>query len=213
MKCGKFCKSPCKICYTPVTKQNGLQCQGACRAWVHFKCLNYTPGKIEDIRAGLIKVMCPCPNCETEEPKEVLINPPVSCTNSLCLVNLPLSSEAGSPTKNYPIPSFDYDSDSCPDCILPKYSPAAKRPSTPKSGNTSVRCFSSEVPSCTAPNQQESRRSSCLSNCSSKHRVDGLPTIVPNQSRSCSNCQNNLEHSGEPKSFLTTMLSKAVATR
>ncbi|XP_069363134.1 uncharacterized protein [Maniola hyperantus] len=89
MKCQKVPKNPCKICLQKVTKKNGLQCKGVCRTWVHFKCLNYSPGKIQDIKAGVIKVMCPCPNCETNDAKEILTNPPLSCTNSGCPVNLP----------------------------------------------------------------------------------------------------------------------------
>lgn len=80
-------KNPCKICLQGVTNKNGLQCQGACKKWAHFKCLNYTPGKISDIKAGIIKVTCPCPDCETTQPKEFLTNPPFTCSNHQCPAN------------------------------------------------------------------------------------------------------------------------------
>ncbi|CAH0597656.1 unnamed protein product [Chrysodeixis includens] len=84
--CNKV-KNPCKICLQAVTNKNGLQCQGACKKWAHYKCLNYTPGKISDIKAGLIKVTCPCPDCETTQPKEFLTNPPFTCSNNQCPAN------------------------------------------------------------------------------------------------------------------------------
>ncbi|KAJ8709786.1 hypothetical protein PYW08_009790 [Mythimna loreyi] len=80
-------KNPCKYCLGEVTNKTGLQCQGACKKWAHFKCLNYTPGKISDIKAGIIKVMCPCPDCDTTQTKEFLINPPFSCTKHKCPAN------------------------------------------------------------------------------------------------------------------------------
>lgn len=66
----KAVKNPCKICYQTVKPKNGLQCMGACEAWVHYNCLNYTPGKIYDIKKGLIEVTCPCPDCDDGKPKE-----------------------------------------------------------------------------------------------------------------------------------------------
>lgn len=82
-KCASI-KNPCKYCLTQVTNKSGLQCQGACKKWAHFKCLHYTPGKISDIKAGIIKVMCPCPDCETTQEKEFLTNPPFTCSNHKC---------------------------------------------------------------------------------------------------------------------------------
>lgn len=84
-KCGKV-KNPCKICWQTVTKRNGLQCRGACKKWAHYKCLGYTPGKIHDIKAGLMTILCPCPDCSSE-PKEILINPPTTCPETDCLAN------------------------------------------------------------------------------------------------------------------------------
>lgn len=69
-KC-KSVKNPCKICYQTVKPKNGLQCLGACEAWVHYQCLNYTPGKIYDIKKGLIEITCPCPDCEDGKSKEL----------------------------------------------------------------------------------------------------------------------------------------------
>ncbi|KAJ8715691.1 hypothetical protein PYW07_010173 [Mythimna separata] len=87
-KCTKV-KNPCKICLDAVTQKNGLQCQGACQSWVHYSCLNYTPGKIKDIKAGIIKVTCPCPDCKTSMPKEYRTDQPYSCNNSMCPANRP----------------------------------------------------------------------------------------------------------------------------
>ncbi|CAH0401687.1 unnamed protein product [Chilo suppressalis] len=87
-KCNKV-KNPCKICLGPVTQKNGLQCQGACESWVHYACLNYTPGRIKDIKAGIIKVTCPCPDCGTSMPKEYRTDEPFSCTNMQCPANKP----------------------------------------------------------------------------------------------------------------------------
>ncbi|CAH0697054.1 unnamed protein product [Spodoptera exigua] len=87
-KCNKV-KNPCKICLGPVTNKNGLQCHGACQSWAHYNCLNYTPGKIKDIKAGIIKVTCPCPDCRTSMPKEYRTDTPYSCNNSQCPANRP----------------------------------------------------------------------------------------------------------------------------
>lgn len=118
MKCTKV-KNPCKICFQPVSKKTGLRCQGACQKWAHYKCLNYTPGKISDIKAGIIVVTCPCPDCDTAEPKEVLKDPPYTCTNTQCPANkLPICESTECPSKNtikntspipaYPPPPMEY---------------------------------------------------------------------------------------------------------
>ncbi|CAK1540972.1 unnamed protein product [Leptosia nina] len=83
----KKIKNPCKICLGPVTRKNGLQCQGYCQCWVHYACLNYTPGKIRDIKAGIIHVTCPCPDCTSSLPKEYRSDEPFSCTNMQCPAN------------------------------------------------------------------------------------------------------------------------------
>uniref|UniRef100_A0A2A4JZX8 PHD-type domain-containing protein n=1 Tax=Heliothis virescens TaxID=7102 RepID=A0A2A4JZX8_HELVI len=105
-KCSNV-KNPCKFCLQQVNHKTGLQCQGACKKWAHFKCLNYTPGKISDIKAGIIKVTCPCPDCDTEQTKEFLVNPPYTCSNHTCPAN-------NSPT---------CDSVECPSNIKPKKGP------------------------------------------------------------------------------------------
>lgn len=87
-KCNKV-KNPCKICLAAVSQKTGLQCQGACGTWVHYSCLNYTPGKIKDIKAGIIKVTCPCPDCKTTMPKEFRTDQPYSCNNQQCPANRP----------------------------------------------------------------------------------------------------------------------------
>ncbi|XP_050357343.1 uncharacterized protein LOC126778039 [Nymphalis io] len=106
MKCTKV-KNPCKICFQSVSKKNGLQCQGACQKWAHYKCLNYTPGKIQDIKAGLIEITCPCPDCNTSTPKEKLVNPPFTCTNTKCPANkLPVCTSKDCPSNQNPIPMY-----------------------------------------------------------------------------------------------------------
>lgn len=87
-KCNKI-KNPCKICLGPVSHKNGLQCQGACESWVHYACLNYTPGRIKDIKKGIIKVTCPCPDCKTAQIKEYRTDDGFICNNSLCPANHP----------------------------------------------------------------------------------------------------------------------------
>lgn len=94
-KCTKV-KNPCKICLAPVKQKTGLQCQGACESWVHYTCLNYTPGKIKDIQNGVITVTCPCPDCKTTVPKEILRDPPFSCNNVMCPANNPPSCDEAS---------------------------------------------------------------------------------------------------------------------
>lgn len=83
----KKIKNPCKLCLGPVTRKNGLQCQGFCQCWIHYACLNYTPGKIKDIKAGIIHVNCPCPDCNSSQPKEFRSDEPFSCTNMKCPAN------------------------------------------------------------------------------------------------------------------------------
>lgn len=82
-RCGKV-KNPCKICFDSVTNKNGLRCQGACKKWVHFSCLNYTPGKILDIKAGVIKVNCPCPDCDTGNKEEIIRDAEYVCDKPQC---------------------------------------------------------------------------------------------------------------------------------
>lgn len=83
-------KNPCKICLRPVTQKKGIKCQGICQHWVHYSCLNYTPGKISDIKKGLFKVTCPCPECKTTPPKELKTNVPLICDNHMCPANGPI---------------------------------------------------------------------------------------------------------------------------
>lgn len=121
--CNKV-KNPCKFCLQQVTNKNGLQCQGACKKWAHYKCLNYTPGKISDIKAGIIKVTCPCPDCETTQPKEFLTNPPFTCSNHQCPANktpkcdsfeCPSNKNKGQTQgAQRPIPVVDFSPDRCP---------------------------------------------------------------------------------------------------
>ncbi|XP_049880863.1 uncharacterized protein LOC126377208 [Pectinophora gossypiella] len=85
---------PCKICLQTVSPHTGLQCQGACESWVHYECLNYTPGKIKDIEEGIITVTCPCPDCKTTVPKEFLTEENYTCNNVQCPANNPPSCDS-----------------------------------------------------------------------------------------------------------------------
>lgn len=59
-------KNPCKLCSRAVDKSTGLQCQGACKKWSHFGCLNIQSQEVDDIRTGYLIINCPCPDCENE---------------------------------------------------------------------------------------------------------------------------------------------------
>ncbi|XP_013142139.1 PREDICTED: uncharacterized protein LOC106106140 [Papilio polytes] len=97
-KCSKV-KNPCKLCFRSVTTKTGVQCKGVCKKWAHFKCLNYTPGKIQDIKAGLIRITCPCPDCNSSEPKEIVLDSPYACTNFQCPANsLPICESTECPS-------------------------------------------------------------------------------------------------------------------
>jgi hypothetical protein len=83
-----------------VSAKTGLQCKGACKRWAHFTCLQYSPAKIADIKAGVITITCPCPTCNTIEAKDFVANTTVKykkgerpanqktiCGNDLCPSN------------------------------------------------------------------------------------------------------------------------------
>lgn len=193
-KCNKV-KNPCKICFDTVTKKTGLQCQGACQKWAHFKCLNYTPGKIQDIKAKIIKITCPCPDCDTSQPKEVLTDPPFTCTNSQCPANnLPVCASTECPSKENPIPTyppppFEYSPApspiSSPKCQNKQTSPPPKRTLSPTQCNISPRISSTKKP-----------KSSC-SPCPSQVRKTVNKNFSPKQSQSCSDFSNNSNYSGK----------------
>ncbi|XP_061723644.1 uncharacterized protein LOC133529854 [Cydia pomonella] len=88
--CCKRPKNPCMVCRRTVTAKTGLQCQGSCKSWIHFTCCSYTPGKIKDIKAKIIKVRCPCPDCSTQGPKEIVMkDSSFTCINKTCPINMP----------------------------------------------------------------------------------------------------------------------------
>ncbi|XP_063629937.1 uncharacterized protein LOC134801326 [Cydia splendana] len=98
--CTKRVKNPCMVCKRQVTAKTGLQCQGSCKSWIHFTCCSYTPGKIKDIKAKVIKVRCPCPECSTPGAKEVVMkNNSFTCVNKTCPINMPPSSKDGKQNK------------------------------------------------------------------------------------------------------------------
>ncbi|CAG9569191.1 unnamed protein product [Danaus chrysippus] len=114
MKSNKV-KNPCKICCETVSRKNGIQCQGACRKWAHYKCLNYSPGKVQDIKLGIIKVTCPCPDCVIPYPKECIQIPQESCEKIQSPVNkMPRCDSADCP-KNVekPIPCYPEPTPKC----------------------------------------------------------------------------------------------------
>ncbi|CAK1594659.1 unnamed protein product [Parnassius mnemosyne] len=134
-KCGKV-KNPCKICLGPVTPKNGLQCKGACKTWMHFECLNYTPGKIKDVKAGIIKVTCPCPDCKTSEPKEYRTDQPYSCTNIQCPANRPAKCDNKEcPTNKTPDKINQTSTNLIPTCPLSKCGTECKKNSHPQLPN------------------------------------------------------------------------------
>lgn len=107
-KCKKA-RNPCKICLQSVNAKSGIQCQGACEAWAHFACLNYTPGRVNDILKNQITVTCPCPDCKTSVPKEFQTNTPYTCNNIACPANHPpacdgADCQANTASKGKPIP-------------------------------------------------------------------------------------------------------------
>ncbi|XP_059048462.1 uncharacterized protein LOC131843750 [Achroia grisella] len=137
-KCSKI-KNPCKICLGPVSQKNGLQCHGACESWVHYSCLNYTPGKIKDIKAGIITVTCPCPDCKTTLPKEYMTNEPYSCTNLQCPANRPPQCENTKCPVNKGAPNKMNQTSATPPCPLSQC------------GNSCKEHSNSQVPNSTKP--------------------------------------------------------------
>lgn len=126
-KCNKA-KRPCKICLGTVTTRNGLQCQGACQSWVHYSCLNYTPGKIKDIKNGIIRVTCPCPDCKTIMPKEYRTKQPFTCSNHQCPANRPPTCE----NMKCPINDSERQVAPKPTCPLSTCGTRCKKHSTPQ---------------------------------------------------------------------------------
>lgn len=178
-RCGRS-KNPCKICFQSVTKRNGLQCQGACKKWAHFNCLGFTPGKIQDLKAGLITIPCPCPDCSSE-PKEILKNPPINCPETTCPANrLPKCDSVDCP-KNKSDGSFSPSLD-C-ECVNPL-------PPTPPKAQNTVKTRAK--PSKPVPNQSQpstppkkcrdmaaqlSKSCSCLSGCSNSSNISELELL------------------------------------
>ncbi|KAL4720936.1 hypothetical protein ACJJTC_003391 [Scirpophaga incertulas] len=60
----KKVKNPCKMCLETVKKRTGVQCQGPCKIWIHYKCLGYSPEEIQDLKAGIKKSHMPLPNMQ-----------------------------------------------------------------------------------------------------------------------------------------------------
>ncbi|KAM3959817.1 uncharacterized protein ACR2FA_006099 [Aphomia sociella] len=130
-KCNKV-KNPCKICLGPVSQKNGLQCHGACESWVHYRCLNYTPGKIKDIKAGIIKVTCPCPDCKTSQPKEYRTDEAYSCTNIECPANKPPHCDNTKCPLNVGAPDKMNQTSGIPACPLHQCGNSCKQYSSPQ---------------------------------------------------------------------------------
>lgn len=72
-----------------VTYKTGLQCKGTCGTWAHFTCLNFTPGKIKDIKSGIIQVTCPCPDCAVLGQREFRTDEQYTCESNVCPANVP----------------------------------------------------------------------------------------------------------------------------
>ncbi|XP_026754430.2 uncharacterized protein LOC113514540 [Galleria mellonella] len=171
-KCNKV-KNPCKICLEPVSHKNGLQCQGACESWVHYSCLNYTPGKIKDIKAGIIKVTCPCPDCKTSLPKEYRTDEPYSCTNIQCPANRPPHCE----NKNCSLNSGTQKMNQtlvAPPCPLKECGNSCKQHSTPHVSNISkLPTGGSSTPSQISSSYDFLTPKKCPSGCSSSTEIPG----------------------------------------
>ncbi|CAH2059202.1 unnamed protein product, partial [Iphiclides podalirius] len=100
---------------------------------MHFECLNYTPGKVKDIRAGIIKVTCPCPDCKTTEPKEYRTDQPFSCTNMQCPANRPAKCDNKEcPSNKSPDKINQTSTNIIPSCPLQKCGNECKRNSFPQ---------------------------------------------------------------------------------
>ncbi|CAG4973671.1 unnamed protein product [Colias eurytheme] len=115
--CSKV-KNPCKICCDTVTKKTGIQCHGACQRWSHYKCLNYPLGKIDEIKAGLIRINCPCPDCNNSDTKKNMCK--TECPAKRQVPTPPQEREPVKPIPNYP-PLEDEsrvmrDNVKCPKC-------------------------------------------------------------------------------------------------
>ncbi|CAH2266481.1 jg23619 [Pararge aegeria aegeria] len=98
--------------------------------------------------------MCPCPGCDTSEPKELLAIPPIICSHT----NRPAYSQycetKECPVKTNAIPSIECDSDnSCPVCLSQPNDRNRSRLSACKGENTPVPFNSSQSPSRTDPKQ------------------------------------------------------------
>ncbi|KAL0811487.1 hypothetical protein ABMA28_009881 [Loxostege sticticalis] len=135
-------KNACKICLQSVTNKTGVQCQGACKKWAHFTCLQYTPGKIADIKAGLITITCPCPNCNTQEPKEYLTDPPFTCNNQECPANKVPKCEKDDCPLNKPVSRGVSPAQIGPPPCGPACATAASRTTPPTSSPEMVRVAS-----------------------------------------------------------------------
>ncbi|XP_072934103.1 uncharacterized protein [Epargyreus clarus] len=180
MKCGKV-KNPCKICFQSVSNKTGLQCKGACKKWAHYKCLNYTPGKISDIKAGIIKVTCPCPDCSTSVPKEILTDPPYTCNNQGCpATKMPVCESNDCPSKQKPIPQFhSYPTPprpATPECQLPPcVPPEPTPPCTPPRCPTPPRVCPTPPRKCPTPPRK----------CPTPPRKSPTPPKCPTPPKKC----------------------------
>lgn len=223
MKCRKV-KNPCKICFESVSKKNGIQCQGACQKWAHFKCLNYTPGKIQDIKAGLIEVTCPCPDCNTGQPKEKLVNPPFTCTNTECPANkLPVCKSVECPSNDNPIPTyqpppFEYSPASSPQrsssplcpkkCTVDKTSSPPNLKTKRKQSSKCDRHTANQSTSASPVRKNPQKYSApCPTFCPS-HQLLSKPrnkTCSPKQSKSCSNLSNSSSFRGKKVDYMSSI--------
>lgn len=163
------------ICLQAVTNKNGVQCKGACKKWAHFTCLNYTPGKIKDIKAGIITVTCPCPNCNTSpEVKEYLTDPPFTCNNQQCPANAePKCDFQDCPVnRTNPIPQFvsrgnsPHSMSPCKsNCAVPKIlNFPTTSPMKMKSPMRSPKRSQEPMPPCVVKSPPPDANTSCLPN-------------------------------------------------
>ncbi|CAF4838687.1 unnamed protein product [Pieris macdunnoughi] len=176
MKSGRV-KNPCKICFETVNKKKGMQCKGACQKWAHYKCLDFSPGKIKDVKDGHVKITCPCPDCDAPDAQKC------------CAAKKTCTSASGPSAKPIPYPpqyALPYTRDAMPvshtscgmksDDVSLRSSDITLSPRT-TTGSTSPQLFMACPPNKTFRSKQTS------------------PKISPEPSRCGPCCTNKRTHS------------------
>ncbi|XP_028028066.1 uncharacterized protein LOC114241442 [Bombyx mandarina] len=208
--CNSKVKNPCKICMQTVCNKNGLQCQGVCKRWAHYACLKYTPGKIQDIKAGLIKIICPCPDCASVEPKA---KEKAQCKTKKSSEKHSKGSVDRSTKKQRPIPPVPVPQSPCcssesaeslhnipcgpnPPCVSPKQTqnepkcppPSFKKPSVKHSCGPDNQCVTRGSNAKVQQNEAKTKNRNVCQELSPipSSSSGSLPSFSAQMSRSCS---------------------------